>query len=106
MVARYFRSVVEYRWDPDKNDANLRTRGIDFDEARSVHFDDWRIEIPDDLHSEDEPRTLTIGLSWRHRCLVVVTSYRDTESPRIISARRATKRERNAYESQRPLGPG
>jgi len=97
--------VVEYTWDPDKNDANIRRRGIDLDEARSVHFDDWRIEIPDDLHLDDEPRTLTIGLSGRNRCLVVVTSYRNVQLPRIISARRASKRERNAYESQRPLGP-
>ena len=93
--------VFEYTWDADKNDANIRKRGIDFDEAKSVHFDDWRIEIPDDLHSDDEPRTLTIGWSYRNRCLVVVTSYRDPESPRIISARRAMKRERNAYERRR-----
>ena len=77
--------MFEYTWDADKNEANVRKRGIDFDEAKSVHFDDWRIEIPDDLHSDDEPRTLTIGWSSRNRCLVVVTSYRDPESPRIIS---------------------
>jgi uncharacterized DUF497 family protein len=71
--------VVDYTWDPDKNDANIRKRGIDFDEAR----------------------TLTIGLSCRNRWLVVVTSYRDQQSPRIISAWRATKRERNAYERRR-----
>ena len=93
--------MFEYTWDADKNDANVRKRGIDFDEAKSVHFDDWRIEIPDDLHSDYEPRTLTIGWSCRNRCLVVVTSYRDPESPRIISAWRATKRERNAYVRRR-----
>jgi uncharacterized DUF497 family protein len=58
-------------------------------------------EIPDDLHSPDEPRTLTIGLSNRNRCLVVVTSYRNVQLPRIISAWRATKRERNEYERRR-----
>ena len=95
------RRVIEYAWDPDKNDANVRKRGIDFDEAKSVHMDPWRIEIPDDLHSQDEPRTLTIGLSNRNRCLVVVTSYRNVRLPRIISAWRATKRERNGYEQRR-----
>jgi uncharacterized protein len=93
--------VVEYTWDADTNDTNVRKRGISFDEAKTVHLDDWRIEIPDVLHSDDEPRTLTIGVSYRNRCLVVVTSYRDPESPRIISAWRATKRERNAYERRR-----
>ena len=93
--------MVEYAWDPDKSDANVRKRGIDFDEAQSVHLDPWRIEIPDDRHSRDEPRTLTIGLSNRNRCLVVVTSYHNVKLPRIISAWRATKRERNEYERRR-----
>jgi len=93
--------VVDYTWDPVKNEANVRKRGIDFTEAKTVHLDKWRIETPDDRHYEDEPRTLTIGMSYRPRCLVVVTSYRDPESPRIISAWRATKRERNEYQRRR-----
>ncbi|MGD0018145.1 MAG: BrnT family toxin [Candidatus Limnocylindrales bacterium] len=93
--------MFDYTWDADKNDANVRKRGIDFDEAKSVHLDEWCIETQDDLHSDDESRTLTIGVSYRNRCLVVVTSYRDPESPRIISAWRATKRERNEYERRR-----
>ena len=93
--------MFEYTWDADKEEENVRKRGIDFNEANSVHLDYWRIEIPDELHSDDEPRTLTIGVTYRDRCLVVVTSYRDPESPRIISAWRAPKRERNEYERRR-----
>ena len=95
------RGVIQYTRDPDRNNANVRKRGIDFDEAKSVHMDPWRIEIPDDIHSQDEPRTLTIGLSNRNRCLVVVTSYRNVRLPHIISAWRAMKRERNGYEQRR-----
>ena len=53
-------------------------------------------------HSDEEPRQITLGWSYQGRLLVVVTSERDTESPRIISARRATKRERHAYARIQP----
>jgi uncharacterized DUF497 family protein len=89
--------VADFRWDNRKGRASIRVRGIPFDEAASVFLDPDRLEMADDAHSFDEPRQITMGWSNRGRLLVVVTSERDPESPRIISARRATKRERHVY---------
>ena len=95
------RRVLKYTWDSDKEAINVRKRGIDFDEAKSVFRDPGRLEMPDLSHSDDEPRQLTIGWSNRGRLLVVITSERDPWLPRIISARRATKRERHDYARRR-----
>ena len=67
--------------------------------------DPFKIEWFDEAHSVEEPRFVTIGRDLRGRFLAALTSD-GGDRPRTISARRATKRERNAYELQRPLGPG
>ena len=89
--------MVEYTWDPEKEAENVRKRGIWFGEAKTVLY--WRLAIRwfDEAHSQDEPRFNTIGWSALSRILIVVTSD-DGVQPRIISARRATKRERDAYQ--------
>ena len=91
----------KFDWDHAKERANIRSRGISFLEARSLFLDEDRLEMPDQRHSDVELRMITIGWSNRARLLVVVTSERDLESPRIISARRATKRERDVYSRRR-----
>ena len=93
--------MLEYTWDPEKEATNVRKRGITFDEAKSVFKDPGRLEMADITHSEDEPRQLTIGWSDRARLLVVISSECDPEGPRIISARRASKRERHDYARRR-----
>ena len=105
MPVRTVRRVLEYTWDDDKEAENVRTRGIDFDDAIVALRDPFAIDWFDEDHSADEPRFVAIGRDLRGRFLAVVTSERRPK-PRIISARRATKRERHAYEHQRPLGPG
>jgi uncharacterized DUF497 family protein len=95
--------VIEYGRDPAKEAENLRQHGICFDDAIVALRDPFRIEWFDESHSADEPRFVTIGRDVRGRFLAVVTS-NGGHGPRTISARRATKRERNAYEHQRPLG--
>lgn len=89
-----------FEWDDDKAERNLRVHGVDFQEARTVFEDPFAITIPDDLHSEDEPRSIVLGLSLLARVLLVVHTERK-ERIRIISARKATPAERFQYESNR-----
>ena len=89
-----------FEWDDDKASRNLRVHGIDFQEARTVFEDPFAITIPDDVHSEDEPRSIILGLSLLARVLLVVHTERK-ERIRIISARKATPSERFQYESER-----
>lgn len=84
-----------YQWNRDKAAANLRKHGIDFADAVSVFSDDLAITIPDERF--DEERFVTIGVDAFGQVLVVVYTMRDDEI-RIISARKATRQERQQYE--------
>jgi uncharacterized protein len=88
---------IKFDWDRSKARLNLRKHRIDFDEASTVFADTLSITIPDPDHSEDEERWVTLGLSNRHRLLVVVHTEED-ETIRLISARRADRFERRKYE--------
>ena len=96
--------MVEYDRDPAKEADNVRRHGVSFDDAIVARRNPFRVTWFDEGHSAEEPRFITIGRDVRGRFLAVVTSEK-LPKPRIIYPRRATKRERNAYESQRPLGP-
>lgn len=89
---------LELEWDGDKAASNLRSHGVDFADAATVLSDDMAITIMDD--SEDDERHVTLGLDALGRCLVVVYTWRG-EKARLISARKATKSERQRYESKR-----
>lgn len=89
-----------FEWDDDKAELNLRNHGVDFQEARTVFEDSFAITVADDLHSEDELRSNTIGFSLLSRVLLVVHAVRQ-ERIRLISARKATPSERSQYESER-----
>jgi uncharacterized DUF497 family protein len=86
---------MAYQWNRDKATANLRNHGIDFADAISVFSDDLAITIPDERF--DEERFITIGVDAFGRVLVVVYTLRDDEI-RLISARKATRHERQQYE--------
>lgn len=90
-------TIIEmaYQWNRDKAAANLRKHGIDFADAVSVFSDDLAITIPDERF--DEERLVTIGVDVFGRVLVVVYTMRDGEI-RLISARKATRQERQQYE--------
>jgi uncharacterized DUF497 family protein len=92
--------VSKYEWDPDKNATNILTHGVSFLEAESVLDSELSRVMVDAEHSDLEVRFLTIGWSNLGRLLLVVTS-EDGPRPRIISARRATKRERDEYTRRR-----
>ena len=96
--------MFEYRVDPAKEAENIRKHGVGFDDARAALLDPLRVTWFDESHSAEEPRFVTIGCDLKSRILAVVTSEGEP-APGIISARRATKRERYAYEEHRPLSP-
>ena len=87
---------MEFEWDPAKAEANLEKHGVDFADAVSVLSDDLALTVQD-LDSESEERLVTLGTDALDRLLVVVYTWRD-ERIRMISARRATGRERRRYE--------
>jgi len=88
---------IKFDWDSDKAQRNFRKHGIDFNEASTIFADTLSITIPDPDHSEDEELWVTMGLSNRHRLLVVVHTEKE-ETIRLISARTADRLERRKYE--------
>lgn len=89
---------MKFEWDPDKSDANLKKHGISFHEASTVFGDPLAITFNDPDHSIGEHRFLTFGHSRANRLMVVVHTERLGKT-RIISARRATRQEREIYEN-------
>ena len=90
--------MIKFEWDDAKNRANQRKHGVSFEEAQSAFFDDEALEFPDPDHSSDEDRFLLLGRSYQLRVLVICHCFRVRESTiRIISARKATPKERNVY---------
>jgi uncharacterized DUF497 family protein len=88
---------MEFEWDRDKAEANLSKHGVPFDEAKTVFDDPLYIDFYDPDHSEDEDRYIIVGQSQEHRLLIV--SYTEREDKiRLISAREATRTEKDAYE--------
>ena len=89
---------MEFEWDVGKASSNLAKHGISFAEATTVFGDPLELTIPDPLHSDAEPRFVSVGLSEVGRFVVVTYAERGRRI-RIISARQATPRERGQYES-------
>ena len=91
-------SQLFFEWDDKKNQINKNKHGVSFEEAKSVFYDDNAIEFWDEDHSDAEDRFLLLGRSYKMRILIIVHCYREQESIiRIISARKATVREREHY---------
>lgn len=88
-----------FDWDPAKAAENVRVHGVSFEEAETAVTHPLARTFPDPGHSDTEPRFWTIGYSVLGRLLVVVTSEGGIR-PRLISARRASKRERRVYEQR------
>jgi uncharacterized DUF497 family protein len=87
---------VRFEWDEAKRRANLRKHGIEFADAVSV-FDDLRAMTIED-RDHDEQRFVTLGVDAFGRILVVVYTYPEQETIRLISARKAEPHERRQYE--------
>jgi uncharacterized DUF497 family protein len=92
-----------FSWDPDKAGKNLKKHGVSFEEARTAFYDEAGRIIPDPDHSQEEDRFILLGMSLKLRVIVVCHCYRGPDAViRIISARKATRRERGQYEAKRP----
>jgi uncharacterized DUF497 family protein len=91
--------VITFEWDPPKAATNLKKHQISFEEARSVFFDEFAVQFFDEAHSLDEERFLLLGMSSGSKLLIVCHCERNEgEVIRIISARKATKRESEFYQ--------
>ena len=91
---------MRFEWDPPKAEANLRAHGVSFAEAITVLEDDCAL-TREDPAAVDEPRFVTLGLSNLANLLVVVYTYQEPDAVRLISAWKANKRQREAYEKGR-----
>jgi len=89
--------VLLFEWDPNKGKENLEIYGVSFDEAGTAFRDTLSLAIYDPLHSEEEDRFVLLGNSYKDRLLVVVHTVRG-DNIRLISARKASKKERKQYE--------
>ena len=87
---------MEYEWDEHKAASNVGKHGIDFADAATALEDEAAVTIADEF--ADEARLITIGMDALGRLLVVVYTWRDEKTIRLISARRATRQERKQYE--------
>ena len=93
--------MLRFDWDERKNKSNRRKHGIWFEEAQSVFCDPHGRLFCDQEHSEHEDRFILLGMSSAARILVVVHCYRNSDSEvRIISARKATRKEVRFYEER------
>ncbi len=87
-----------FEWDSRNAKSNLRKHGVSFDEACTVFDDAGAIIFPDEDHSDGEEREIIVGDSILDRVLLVSFTERSVDRVRIISARKATRREQNDYE--------
>jgi len=88
---------MKFEWDKNKAIANLSKHNVSFDEAKTVFNDPLYIDFYDIDHSDDEHRYIIVGQSQQGRVLIVSYTERE-EAIRLISAREATRQERETYE--------
>ena len=95
---------LEFTWDPIKAQSNVAKHGVSFGQAATVLLDALALTVFDAAHSQGEERWFTLGLSSEGRLLAVSHTYQHTGpihvSLRIISAREASKRERQQYDNE------
>lgn len=90
--------MYSFEWDENKNDTNKTKHNISFEEASTVFYDDKAILFDDPEHSEHEERFLLLGMSDKAKVCIVCHCYRKSDTViRIISARKATKKESERY---------
>ena len=90
--------MIRFEWDSSKAAANLKKHHVSFEEAQSVFYDELAVQFFDEENSSDEERFLMLGMSSGAKLLIVCHCERGHgEVIRIISARKATKRESAFY---------
>ncbi len=91
--------MILFEWDSKKAESNYKKHGVTFTEACAAFRDEWSITIMDPMHAQSEDRFILLGYSEKNRLIVVVHTDRQGRT-RIISARKATKKERTQYEKR------
>ena len=92
---------LRFEWDQRKNTQNKRTHAVSFEEAETVFLDDQALVLDDPDHSGREERFVLLGMSAVLRILVVCHCYRASgQVIRLISARKATATEQEAYRQR------
>ena len=86
-----------FEWDPEKERINITKHKMDFTTASFVFYDDYHLEFYDDEHSEEEERYKAIGLIGKTLVVATVIFTDRGDKIRIISARKATDKERRLY---------
>ena len=93
-----------FEWDPAKAKENYRKHKVSFERAAEIFLDPFMLSVFDDEHSKVEDRWVTIGKDRNDIPLVVVHTFREIDTNnsgiRIISARRATKKEVKQYSTR------
>ncbi|HHJ53747.1 MAG TPA: BrnT family toxin [Caldithrix abyssi] len=92
--------MLLFEWDEQKAKQNLLKHKVSFDEACTAFGDPFSLTIYDPLHSDEEDRFVLLGKSYKNRLLVIVHTERN-DRIRIISARKATKNEKEQYEEKK-----
>ena len=95
--------MIKFEWDTTKAISNKKKHGVSFEEAQSVFYDEFAVQFFDDDNPVSEDRFLMLGFSDEARLLIVCHCERNEGNIiRIISARKATKKESNYYQG---IGP-
>ena len=93
--------MITFQWDKNKEKLNIKKHKISFEEAKSVFLDEEAKMIEDPDHSETEERFILLGSSTNLNILTVVHCFRhENKIIRIISARKANKKEENFYRGK------
>lgn len=98
---------IQFEWDLEKEKINISKHKLNFTDASHVFSDTFQLNLFDEKHSDGEDRWLVIGEIPIMKTVVVVHTFRQSHvynnvMIRIISARKATKKERADYFSRRP----
>ena len=98
-------SYMKFEWNKDKEQINIRKHRVTFEQASYVFADPFALNLFDDEHSNYEDRWILLGKSLNEKLLLVVHTFRNNENiemVRIISARKATRKERLIYIQRCP----
>ena len=89
---------LRFEWDKRKEKANIKNHGVSFDEAQAVFYDENAIQFYDPDHSENENRSILLGISFKLRVLVICHCFLESDTiVRLISAKKADGDEENEY---------
>ena len=94
---------MKFEWDRKKENINIKKHDVTFEQASYVFSDPFALNRYDEAHSDDEERWVLLGKSLNETILLVAHTFRDNDGKefvRIISARRATKKEEKFYKER------